>query len=485
MVVYPSIENLMGCLSCIYGWILVSRFVFKWQFVYKAFIPFTIIFGYAICFLLFPLIVTFIEGKPITFRFNVPYLTFINQMIHITVIVTAFRIALKLRISGALSKLWEKFGYFKVPTQSQVWVMGGIGLVCLVTTLLWQGTNMMEMENRGIIGQIVNYCKFFAFFPIALFFTRYFGANYAPPKKKLILYLLLIVAIGIATTRRGTIFTGFFTIAATWLFLSIIAHKTIITNKTLIGIFICFYMITGPVADLATAMIINRQTVMEASYKKTFSKVWQLYQNKEKLHKAYKMATLSNTDNDGDNFYAWSEYYIDNILLDRFCNLRTVDITLDYAQRLGYDNKDMHKYFDNFIITLLPTPILKAMEIHIDKYSSLYTPGDLMSTKALGLRRQYFGYRVAGDTGIGLYLMGYRFYIFAFFVYIGVFVFFISLVRLKPSFIIPLPVLATTYFFYFNNSTGIFQSISLLLRNGIQNIIMYCLLFYVVRKLVR
>lgn len=199
------------------------------------------------------------------------------------------------------------------------------------------------------------------------------------------------------------------------------------------------------------------------------------------------MASLSNSDNGGDNFYAWSEYYVDNILLDRICNLRTQDLTLDYATKLGYDNPKMHKYAENFFMFQIPTPILDIFGYKTNKFENNYTPGDLLSTEGLGLKNMYKGFRVAGDSGVGLYWMGYSYYIFAFFIYVLVFYFFSSLVSTRIQFIIPIPIIIALvkYMTYFNNSTGIFRSLNLILRNGIQDILLYVILFGVIRLIIR
>ena len=85
------------------------------------------------------------------------------------------------------------------------------------------------------------------------------------------------------------------------------------------------------------------------------------------------------------------------------------------------------------------------------------------------------------------YWMGYSYYIFAFFIYVLVFYFFSSLVSTKLQFIIPIPIIIALlkYMTYFNNSTGIFKSLNLILRNGMQDILLYVILFGVIRLIIR
>ena len=54
----------------------------------------------------------------------------------------------------------------------------------------------------------------------------------------------------------------------------------------------------------------------------------------------------------------------------------------------------------------IPTPILDIFGYTTNKFDSNYTPGDLLSTEGLGLKNMFKGFRVAGDSGIGLYWMG-------------------------------------------------------------------------------
>lgn len=72
-----------------------------------------------------------------------------------------------------------------------------------------------------------------------------------------------------------------------------------------------------------------------------------LYEDKEQLHYAFQAYNAA-TDNGGNNALGWSEYYVDNIFLDRFCNLRVFDATLYNAQCQGFNNPKGHQYYEDF-----------------------------------------------------------------------------------------------------------------------------------------
>ena len=109
-VFFPSMENAFGCIAELYGWLLISKTVLKKEYLYKYFIPFITLFCYAYFFFVLPIVVTLIEGKPITFRFAVPYITFFNLMLNATTIVLAFHVCRYIYREGWLSRLWEKIG---------------------------------------------------------------------------------------------------------------------------------------------------------------------------------------------------------------------------------------------------------------------------------------------------------------------------------------------------------------------------------------
>lgn len=487
---FPAPENVLGCVAELYGWILVSRTVMKKEYLQRYFIPFITITCYAYSFFVLPIGVTLIEGKPISFRFSVPYLTFFNLMLNVTTIVLAFHACRHIYKEGWLTRLWERLGYFTPPTQKQVWVLAFLAFGALLWDAGRQGTDLMEKENLGAIGQFLAQFRSFAYVPITLLFFFYwnYGKNVAVKKKLLVIYFVCLSIVAIATTRRTIMLNMAVTWAVMAFFIVLLENRQVFTRKNACIFLIAFYLITGPVADLALAMIINRQSVKDSTTSETLSEVVRIYSDKEALHKAFQMGSFSNSDNGGDNFFQWSEYYIDNIFFNRFCNLRTQDITLDYAQKLGYGTNRMKKYAENYIFFTLPTPILRAIGYEGNKFDYLYTPGDLLSTDALSLRTQYRGFRVCGDSAVGLAWMGYWYYPMAFLIITCVFYFFSSIVSTRRGFmLIPIPTIVgmVTYMTYFNNATGIFRSITLLLRNGWQDIIIYCLIMYIIRKIIK
>ena len=489
-LIYPNPENIYGCFSFIIAWFFLTHIVISPQEINKCFLPFIALFGIGIYFFFLPLPMTLIEGKPLSFRFQCPYATFNYQLLNLAMLTLAYRLCLKLyKPTNLLTALWTKIGYFSSPSDKQIWAMGIIGIISQILLLSIMGTDDAKAENLGLIGHLFGVTKVFACFPVLLLFKHLYTGKIMPSIKKgpIIIYLIILAALGLATGKRTAMFSSFVTIGMCYIIPIFSENKKVFTRKYFFISIVGIYLITGPIADLATAMALGRDNSSQTSSEKTFDNIIKLYQDKEKLNTMYKSFLLT-SDNGGDNLSGWSEYYLDNIMLDRFCNLRVCDMTIDYANKLGFNNPTMHEYVANQILFLIPTPILQAIGINIKKFDLQYTPGDLLSMESLNIGH-YHGYRVAGDVGIGLYWLGHLYFIVGFFIYFVLFFFLSSIV--KPSvngyLIFPLPVLADLfrYFLLFNNATGIVGVLSTILRNGWQAIVVYCLTVFFVKKIIK
>lgn len=482
MVFFFSWENIFGCAELIYGWSIVSVFVLRQEYVRWYPLPTIAIFGYAFCYHVLPLFVTLIEGKPLTFNFQVPYSTFLNQFLFITTVVVAFRICIRFyNQNNILNRIWNKIGYLTPPSDKIIWILGFIGIGCTLVKLSQQGGDFEAQATGNSLGIVINTFSKLSVAPVCLLFKEFYGAeDKTIPYKKVIYYIGLVMLIGIASTRRMMIFNAVVTIMLIGLFSKYYFDKKIMSTKSFVMVILGIYLATGPLADLATAMILSRQRTKTESASKTFDNVVELYQDKERLHNMYQMA-MASTDNGGNNSYSWSEYYVDNIFLDRFCNLRVLDATIYNAQSLGFSNSKGLKYWETFWINELPSPVANFFGL---KKEVQGTVCDHMVLNIFGDKYSIFGSKVGGDTGIGLFIFGYWYYIVLLLVLIVAFYFMCSFVNVGMGAIcIPIPVLATfmTIWCFFNTANGIFTTMSIFTRTNLNKILIYCVVLFVLK----
>ena len=477
IIFHPEMKNFVGCIVFIYGWWLVEKYVFKIENIVNFCIPTIIVIGYVIMYFILPIGVTLIECKPVTFKFENPYLTWYNLFLNITTIILAYHFAYnKNKKNNYLQHILNKMGYYNIPNHCQIWLLGGVGMCALIYNISTQQNDftfdeMQEFATGGALENFISKLEIYSIVPLCLLFNKYYGDSKVQENRKIIyIYLSFIFIIAISTTRRSLIAFPILSIIIIALLFAIIEGKKLLTKKRTIILVCIIYVVTGPMVDLFMAMALNRHNKDSETL---FSDIIELYNDKEKLHSMKELLSAFR-GKDETNSSTWSEYYVDNILLDRFCNLRVQDATLFYANSLGYDNEKMHKFAKDFVVFRVPTFITNIIgEQKVVRTS----PGDLFVEEYFH-EVNHIGQKVAGDTGIGLYWMGYSYYIFAFFIY---FLFFYVLASLSfvrnGQLILPIFIMSSfaSYFMYLVNAIGIFSSIDFLIRTGWQQIIIYCI----------
>ena len=470
MMLFPSLENLCGCVVSLYGWFLFTQIVFNQYNFKKYFLPTVAIAGYILMYFFLPIIMTLVELKPITYNFEVPYTTFLNLFININVIITAFLLCKRVyQENNGLSRLWGKIGFFRPPTDNQIWTMSYISLLFFLSAQLtlhyidgadYSFEDMQKnAEGGGITSFFTAFSTYFAL-PICLMFRKWYGSKENKNNAiQITFFLTILLAIALISTRRAVLFKPIFSATIIYTLSLVLENRKILTTARFILFSILFLLITGPIADLAMAMALRRGSV------KSMSDVVGLLDNRDELHAQFNM--MRDITNSSDNSYSWDENYVNNVML-------------------GYNNPKMHEYIKDRILYKIPTPIVHALG---ETKTNRTTPVDVMLDEYFhikGITR--IGNMVSGDTGAGLYWLGYWYYPVALIVYFLVFYFMSTLVFTRfGGFIIPIPILCTmqSYFMYFGNAYGIISSIEMLIRDGWMEILVYCLFFFVIRSFIK
>lgn len=490
IILFPAFKNFLWCLLFLYSWFLFEKFVFKNENFKRYLLPTLAVSGNILMYAFLPLIVTLIEIKPVTFNFEVPFDLCAYQAINITVIIAAYALCISVyKPDNILVKVWAKIGFFTPPTDKQIWTFAFICLgVFIFNSLTFSeavdGIDgvVASAEGGGIASAFQGLFKTCLLIPVCLFFKNFYGSYEKRDNKVLFLaFFFVIVICSIITTRRRYIFEGALVFFILYCLKNIVfSNRQFVNAKRMLLLLAAFFVIGGPVSNLAIAMAVVRNMGETHSLRQ----VLDLYNDKEKMYAIKQIYTASNEV--GGNKNGWSEYYVDNALLDRFCNLRVQDATLFYAEKLGFDNPVMHKYMEDRLSTLVPGVLANLGGLEKRGES---TPADLMESEYVfsGLVR-YAGNKVTGHLGAGLYWLGFKYYPVAFVIYFALFYFFCSCVYTKNAqLIIPVIVLCQMklYFMWFVNGYGIITSLETILRNGVQLIVFYCLVMFLVKKLVR
>ena len=149
---------------------------------------------------------------------------------------------------------------------------------------------------------------------------------------------------------------------------------------------------TGPMADIGTAMVIVRGQRSKVTNSELTALTIQAFNDK----KAIKLRRIEDNKDQGD----WDERYLDNIFTARFANLKFNDASLVQASKTGMQNSNMFNFSINYILGALPSPMLDALNIDADK-ENVYgvSIGDYLYYEAGGPKEALGGFRTGHFAG--------------------------------------------------------------------------------------
>ena len=180
----------------------------------------------------------------------------------------------------------------------------------------------------------------------------------------------------------------------------------------------------------------------------------------------------------------WSETYVDNFALNRYCNLKVADNTLYHAIKVGFPNQYMFNDFWTELVAILPSPILKFLDIEYDK-NIRYSRGDKL--KALSSNRHPFkSFLVTSHLADGLLTFGYWYFPIEFILFFVRFLFLDTfLLTYKNNTYYSLLGLITIFSFLamFRHAGGCCDSLPYLLRDYWQDVCLFILGFTFLKKL--
>lgn len=434
-----------------------------------------------------PLPATLLEGKPITYGLQLPYLTFFYETLLFIVSSLAFRLAFtKRKKNNMLQKTLNKIGFFDTYPPSIIWALGIIGVSARLFTFAAGKIEYGDVEGKFISGiTYLMYIPFILLFPKLYKTANSFMTNL---NKKIIWgYFIFVTFLGIASNSREAMIAPIALILLLYFlqsckFLNKRKRKINAVKIALIGVIA--YWIIGALADFSMAMLYNRGIRSDVSKTELLEKTLDTYRNKELMRSIKEMAQREKKDELMAYKQGWDETYVDNFMLNRYCNIRITDQTLYYAFQLSNEDRTkMQQHFINRAIITLPTPILHFLGIRLDKNDFSYSRGDLLY--ALGRNITIFpGFRVTSHVGDGLATWGLLYFFIQFILFFFVFKLLNSLVYFSNN----LPVYSLyglvslfTFFGMFRNANGCIEDLEFCLRGYWQNVIIFSVILYLMQ----
>ena len=404
---FPTLANVVGVGYVTVAWSLITLFILRSSVIINYPLSCFFLLSYALSQFYFPLLFTLLEGRKLVFNLELPGELFMHGMLSLIALLSAhgvYRLVAGQRLMKPKPglKLLNRIGLFDTPTNQQVWSIGFLGLAAASYTYF---LDPAQTEAGPVVGS--KFIQGFIPFMYAPYFIplgRLYGQRVPPGQSlvpKLGLFTVLLFTISIVANSRGAFMLGFTSLGFAMglgMLLNILKIK-IFTLRNLIFGALAVWFFTGPVADLGTAMVMVRGTRSEISKPELIEQTWETFQQKDAIEQ-FKKTTSQGQE--------WDEYYLDNIFLARFCNLKFNDASLVLAHRIGEHNIDMLNFTIEHTLATLPSPVLNALGFTFDKTQvQSFSYGDYIYYKATSDQEGLGVFRTGHFVGTSLAAFGW------------------------------------------------------------------------------
>jgi len=312
--------------------------------------------------------------NPLIYMLRVPLFTFSVLAVVQLLAIAAHMCVTRLQgIQNVREFLAERvvlpMGGFSVPSVGMIWWMAFFGAIAMLVG------GVSETGNVG--GKFFEALSFMAYLPymIPLYYIA-FGERYCSMRKQvvfIVLYALVIVAIGMARNVRQVMLIGPVQALFIYFIYSMQDARPVTKNsvKKLLVVLVLGLVALQFVADLATAMVINRDK------RRTASPIDMVSETIATLGDRTRIAMYRQQAFDEALYANYDEAYIPNPVLARFSETKFHDNMFFISTQLSDAAKeDLADVILDKIKVLLPQNVLKKLNIRLDKNRFMFSMGD-------------------------------------------------------------------------------------------------------------
>jgi hypothetical protein len=490
LIFFWSIECLFATICILVSWKIFASIFLKQHIIETYPLSTLLVAGFTTTQLYFPLVFTLLEGKSVVYNLILPNEVFLHAIAAV-VILSISHIAYR-QISNKPTKMLRsiliKANFFQPPCERQIWLMGILGLVVMASSSFLSSTKGVE-KSETLIGRLLWGLTFFVYSPYFLLLGKLYGSNQNKTREKyiqLLVFTLFLLIASIARNSRGSFIIGFTSLGLAY-GLSLILGITIskfTSPRNLIIATISIWLLTGPVADIGSAMVLVRGQRGDVSSSELLKLTLEAYQDKQAIQAVRAIGLNEHLE--------WDETYMDNIFLARFCNIKYSDASLVLASKIGEQDEAMYERSIDFMLSTLPLPFLEALNIDIDKKELTNgSLGDFLYYRSSAEYGAIGSFRTGHFAGLGMVAFGLGYLLILGISIIPVYLLFDVMsgrarvvkqiynysghVQTVFSFSI---LLSLTSVFMFLPSESVLATISFLFRGWFQLIILYFFIFH-------
>lgn len=332
-----------------------------------------------------PLVLTTLEGKPVTYQLQRPDLSFGFNLLAFGLLIAVHLLYISSPLLQALRstitrRLLMPLGLFISPAPLQLFVLGLIGLGAMAYIYLLLG--LTTGETFGSVGlKALEGMFWLAYAPYLVLLYPLLGANWRQTRAlaaPLVFYSVAMLVVGIARNSRAAIITGAADVLIGLLlggWLGAIS-PTLFRPRNILVALVGAALLLPVFNEFSAAMLDARGERHQVSPLNVVqSTIGGFLSGGSTESSEARLAESAQMK----KWHGGDEYYLDNILFDRFCNLKFADNTLaivadlNPTQRSAIAEREWEK-----ALSILPQPVLNAIGAGFDKESQRGSMGSFI-----------------------------------------------------------------------------------------------------------
>ncbi len=407
MILFPSTDNLLGCIMMLVSTILFSAFLEE-SYVTNA--PFSFFMLCSIfLFHYLPVPATLVILRPVSYGMENASMTFVLETIMFVIACIAFKFAFKMSKSNKTGKkILKSLGFYQQLSTRIIWIIGLMGCLGKIYALSNGFVDSVDIILKGL-----NVLYYYMYMPVILFFPCLYKNNrdegISLKNKSVWIYLVFITILNLATNSRNELITPFIIIVLLY-FLSLvycnINIKRVLSPSIIVKYILIFYVSITFFTSVSQSMLLNRSIRSDVSFLElidstvdtilddNFGDVWDNYNGSSEEVTAYSSG--------------WTENYLESQWLNRFSNIRITDEVLYLSRLISKQEKSLLlKDFADRVVSTYPQPIVQFLDPSFNKADYDYSRGDILYVySGIGDLSNFGGYRVTSNLGDGLATFG-------------------------------------------------------------------------------
>lgn len=407
-IFFSELTNLAVVAMIGVGWLLYSGMFLRGTlfraFTFSSFV----LFGFATTHILFPLVFTTMEGKPVTYNLEYPEQVFLHSLAALVVLFFSFAIyrILAERTYQKSFSIMEAAGFFTPPSDLQLWIMGSIGAASMYY-VFFAAPDVGRSVTGSPIDKLIQSLMPLTYAPYLMLCGPLYGRRATNVTRHLVplaIFTAALFALSLGRSSTGAFMFGFTSVAFAYLVGAIVGifRPKFFTFKNAILAVLGIWLLVGPLADLRTAMVIVRGEKTEIPAEILLLRTLEAYNDKEAIRQR-------RADDAGAGILDpdWDERYLDNVFTARFANVKFNDLSLGRAAVLDEYDPAMLDFAYSYFIGSLPDPVIKFFNFDVDKeFAYSISVGDFIYLNTGGQGTPE-GFRVGHWAGIGMATYGY------------------------------------------------------------------------------